>query len=203
MHWNGERPEPDNTGWAILFFWLFLAVMVLLVAECAGWWSRRVEVSDEADSQSMATHSRILSAVPQELPDVAQGSEEPESRTVPSAPVQAVSEGRTDYIYALDQPAAIVSLPLSDNWLIRTVPVMLCESRGDPKAQRTTVVEGVSYRVVGLMQLLLDRPMRALIAELGYTEEEMLEPGPNLHVAWSWSQRTDRGIPFRKWSCKP
>ena len=117
-------------------------------------------------------------------------------------PSMGHAEGSTWFVYDLTRPAAIVPLDWSAN-LQGMERIILCESGGNPKAEATAIVGDVRYRVLGLMQLLIDRPMRRLIAKLGYTEEQMLEPGPNLHVAQQWAELTDRGVPFRKWECKP
>ena len=103
---------------------------------------------------------------------------------------ETTSRSSTLYIFALDQPAIDVS-GLDHDFLTESVPVMLCESRGDPNAVSPTD----DY---GLMQLNRrwqeDRANR-----LGFDWSQMLEPLPNILVAEAiWREQS-----WRAWSCKP
>lgn len=82
-----------------------------------------------------------------------------------------------------------------------TQAVRWCESKNNDQAEHWVYVRGYAYRVVGAMQLLLDRPMRNLAADLGYTPDDLLDYDANMRVAFHWAMRTDNGIPYRLWSC--
>lgn len=64
-------------------------------------------------------------------------------------------------------------------------------------------IGGVTYLQRGCMQLLLDSAMLHLIADLGFTPEQMYECWANVTVANAWYLRTNNGIPWRLWAVKP
>ena len=64
-------------------------------------------------------------------------------------------------------------------------------------------INGVTYEVIGMMQLLQDSAMRRLVAEMGYTREDLFRCSPNVLVAAEWKRLTDNGVEWRQWVAKP
>jgi hypothetical protein len=92
------------------------------------------------------------------------------------------------YVHSLNLPAVPVG-GLDDRFLIESVPVMLCESRGVPEARNRS-------GATGLLQLMPVHATRA--ARLGYSWGQMMEPGPNLAVAEGlWKEQG-----WRPWECR-
>lgn len=92
------------------------------------------------------------------------------------------------YVYHLDRGPVEVT-GLDPVYLRESVPVMLCESRGDPGARNRS-------GATGLLQLMPVHARRA--ASLGYSWGQMVEPGPNLAVAESlWEEQG-----WRPWDCR-
>lgn len=83
--------------------------------------------------------------------------------------------------------------------------VMQQESGFRPEAQNWATVAGVTYEVAGCLQLLLDPGMLALIAEMGYTRQEMYDCPKNVLVAQEyWRRDMERtGRPWRLWVARP
>lgn len=91
---------------------------------------------------------------------------------------------------------------LQPAWLTAAWPLIRCESTYRADVVSVAVIDGVAYEQLGLMQLLWDAAMQQVAHELGYTRDDLLRAGPNLHTAAVYAQRTARGVPFRKWGCK-
>lgn len=92
------------------------------------------------------------------------------------------------YVYQLDRGAVEVT-GLDPVYLQESVPVVQCESRGDPVARNRS-------GATGLLQLMPVHARRA--ASLGYNWGQMTEPGPNLAVAESlWREQG-----WRPWECR-
>lgn len=81
--------------------------------------------------------------------------------------------------------------------------VSLQESTWRCDAYSTTVVEGVTYEVFGLFQLLYDPSMRRLTESMGYAKADLLRCAPNAEVAMVWKNLTDKGAEWRLWVAKP
>lgn len=110
----------------------------------------------------------------------------------PSAPTPDAPEAEhaACYVYALDAPCVNVD-GLDATFLTESVPIVKCESRGNPLAISPT-------NDFGLLQLNR-RWQEARAARLGFDWMAMLEPGPNLIVAENkWSESES----FGAWSCR-
>ncbi|MCG3772640.1 MAG: hypothetical protein JW384_03855 [Nitrosomonadaceae bacterium] len=75
-----------------------------------------------------------------------------------------------------------------------------CESNLNPLADKHIMINGVQYRVIGWLQILIDRSTIRLIDRLGYTVDDLFDIEVSLRVAYEWDKLTGGG--WRMWECR-
>ena len=100
-------------------------------------------------------------------------------------------------------PDLSVVMGLDPEFAETQASVTFQESTWRCEAYRITEVQGVTYEVFGLFQLLYDSSMRRLTESMSYMKEDLLKCAPNALVAEAWYHLTNNGVPWRLWVAKP
>ena len=123
--------------------------------------------------------------------------------------IPAGQDDRPLVVTHLNGPAVPVDHPDAERylalepWLTEAVwRVAWCESRFRTHATRTDAVAGRPYTSYGILQNLVDGATGPMLDERGGTPVDLFEPLNALEFSREWARQTDRGVPFRLWSCR-